>query len=159
MAVAFLRASADGLHFGPHKAQRELVRQEFVIGQPRPPATFWRQILGLLRVVQFDQAFAETFPLADAQAALLQPLGEFRQAGERAVGGFCEDALVQALGQAIDRLDRRQGGEPGLVEDAVRMHHLLMEIEDSRPVPKPSAWPRWAGLFRSRPGWRGRTPG
>ena len=55
--------------------------------------------------------------MSSAQGLVADPFRQPRQALERALGGAGDGALIEALGQPVDRLDRRQAVE------LLRVHH------------------------------------
>ena len=55
------------------------------------------------------------------------------------------------FGQRIDRLDQRQLGEPGLIDDAVGMHHLQHAVVERRRAGHVAARADRAGAFRDSP--------
>ena len=112
-AVADLRAAGRLLHALPHQQQRELARQQFVIGQPHAcraqgptrapsrPMQRWRARRG-------KRAAPRSSHAASCHS------GREAARAKRRLGGPAKHAGKQPLGETIDRLER------GHVSDALR---------------------------------------
>ena len=126
---ADLRAAGDRAHPRAHQQQRELVGEQFVIGEPRrAPARPGRR----RRASAGDAARAalrRSSAREPAQRRLRRSIPAVA-AGARAppCGRLGDDARIKPFGQAIDRLDRRHPGELLGVHHPVGMDHLQLAV-------------------------------
>ncbi len=123
------------------------MRQKFVEGEPGDEFFLRRKVLRRLGVVQAVEAGAETLPIRRAQKFFVEPFGQLRQAGERRRRRLGHHARKKAFGQAIDRLDRGQGGKAGLVENAIGMDHLAEGVVKLDQAGHPAGFADRQGLF------------
>ena len=113
---------------GAHQRQRELARQQLIIGQPTPRQGLGLQGFDALRPVQRPQSLGERRKAVLRQPGRVLPLGEPRQPVHRSRRRLGEDPRGQALRHAIDRLDRRHGAEGVLLHDPVGMDDLAAAL-------------------------------
>ena len=109
---------------GADQRQRELARQHFIVGEPRPRFAFMRQIGGRGRPVQGRQRRGKIRPLRARRVGRIEPLRQHRNGGERRRDGAAQRVLREPLGERIERLDQRHAGELGGIDHALGMHHL-----------------------------------
>ena len=107
-----------------HQTECELARQQLVIGQPRAGRTFGREGVQFARPVQRVQRGTERRETVLVLKGRVLPFRQLRHLCKRRIHGLHDHVRGDALGQRIDRLDHRQGGETVLVDHAIRMHHL-----------------------------------
>ena len=110
--------------------ERELVRQKLVIGEPGRGGAGRVDVLGLRGAVHRAERLREARQLQQAQRLFADPLREARQPLQRALGRARDRALKETLGQAVDRLDRRQAGE------LLRVHHPVGMDDLAPSVPE-----------------------
>ncbi len=110
---AFTPAGAAGndTHARPHEQERELVGEEFVIGEPRRRGTGGIDIRRRHGVVHRAERSREARQVQVAQRLLADPFRQSRQALERALRGAGDRALIEAIRQSVDRFDRGQSIE------------------------------------------------
>ena len=109
---------------GADQRQRELARQHFIIGEPRPRLAFGREIRRCGRPVQGRQRRGKIRPLLARRVGRIEPLRQHRNGGERRRDGPPQRVLREPLGERIERLDQRHAGELGGIDHALGMHHL-----------------------------------
>jgi hypothetical protein len=122
-------AAAAALGGRAHQRQRQLSRQQLVIGEAPPRRRLRRERRRLLRAMELAQRRAEAGPALAPGELRRQP---FRQVGQ-ALQGFARQlhqlALRQAPGQRIDRLDARQLGGALRRQDVVGVGHPEPVVE------------------------------
>ena len=119
-----VRAAGNGPHPRPHEQERELVGEQFVIGETGRRRTGRVDVLGPRRLVHRGQRRGEAGQVEPAHGFVADPFRQPRQALERGLGRAGDSARVEALGQAVDRLDRGQAGELLGVHHPVGMDDL-----------------------------------
>ena len=122
-----------------HQRERELARQELVIGEPRPCRSLRQQVGRLAGPMQGAQRLGEGREALACDPARVLPFRQFRQARKRGIGGSAHLIEAHPLGQRVDRLDQRQLREIGLRDHAIGMHHLQHVVVERRPCPTRSA--------------------
>ena len=110
-AFGAMRAAGNDAHARAHEQERELVGEQFVIGEAGRRRTGRVDVLGPRRAVHRAERLGEARQFEPAQRLVADPFRQPRQAFERGLGGAGDGARVEALGQPVDRLDRRQAGE------------------------------------------------
>ena len=117
-----------------HQRQGELARQEFVVGEALAGRRLGADVPGRLRAMQGAQGLGEARPPAQDEAVRVLPLGQVGQALQRRLDGLAEHAGEEPLGQGIDGLDQRHGGEGLAVHDPVGVHHLQAAVPELEPA-------------------------
>ncbi len=107
-----------------HQRQRQLVGKQLVVGEPPAGGGIKSDLGRVLRPVEPTQRFAEARPMPALQPSPVLPLGQFAQAFEGASREPSEQPLAQSLGQRVNRLQRRRGGEFGRGQDQLGMDDL-----------------------------------
>ena len=123
-ARAALRAAGGFPLMRAHQREGELAGEQFIIGEPRSmpgsPAGY--------RWARPDDATLSVLPRkldsARAPATSVPAIPAVPGASAARHRLSCAPDSAESLGQWIDRLDQRQLGEAGFVDDAVGMHHL-----------------------------------
>ena len=95
---------------GANQRERELARQQFVIGEPRPRLALGQDVGGLGRMMQGLQGGRErreTFPLQPGGVLPFGQLWNFRQRGLR--GPVADDSEPDRAGAARGREDGCDG--------------------------------------------------
>ncbi len=149
-ALGDMRAPRESAHPRPHQKERELVRQKLVIGEPGGGGSGRVDVSRRRRPVHRSKRLLEARQLHQVQRFRADPLGQARQALQRALGRARDRALKEALGQAIDRLDRRQAGELVRVHDAIRVDDLVPPVPALELAGNPAG--RTDGQARAHPG-------
>ena len=129
-ALGVVRAAGNGAHARPHEQERELVGEQFVIGEAGRRRTGRVDVLGPFRPVHRAERLGEAGQFEPAQGVGAEPFRQPGHAFQRSLGGAGDGARVEALGQPVDRLDRRQAGE------FVGVHHPVGMDDLSPAVPK-----------------------
>ena len=124
-----------------HEEQRELVGEQFVIGEAGRRRTGRVDVLGPRRLMHRAERLGERRQVQPAHGLVADPFRQPRQALERSLGGAGDGARVEAFGQPVDRLDRGQAGELLGVHHPVGMDDLppaVPKLELARdPAPGP----------------------
>ena len=123
-----MRPPRDRPHPGAHEQKRELVGEQLVIGEAGRASSGRIDVLGRLRAVHSGQRLGEAGQIQPLERLLSDPFRQARQPLQRAIGGARDGALKEALGQAIDRLDRGKSCEFLCVQHPVRMDDLAVAV-------------------------------
>ena len=140
-AFGAVRAAGNDAHPRPHEEQRELVGEQFVIGEAGRRRTSRIDVLGPERAVHRAKRLGEARQSEPVHGLVADPFGQSRQAIERSLGGACDGAQVEALGQPVDRLDRRQAGELVGVHHPVGMDDLPPAVPEFELARDPALGP------------------
>ena len=140
-AFGAVRAAGNDAHPRPHEEQRELVGEQFVIGEAGRRRTGRVDVLGSRRMVHRAERLGEGGQLEPVHGLVADPFGQSRQAIERSLGGAGDGARVEALGQPVDRLDRRQAGEFVGVHHPVGMDDLPPAVPEFELARDPALGP------------------
>ena len=113
----------------PDECQRDLPREEFVIGEPAPGRRLQVEICGIARMVQPLETLFDRGEAVLGGQRCVQPFGQIGQTLHRRL-----DSLAQRLGREprrhrIDRLDQRQLVHVFHRRSIVRMHHGGAAVE------------------------------
>ena len=129
-AFADVGAALQRLHPRPHHQQRQLVRQQFVIGEPRRRRPTGIDVARRVRVVHLAQRLQESGRAEPALGRFVHPFGQSRRARQGALRGPGERAGIKPLGQAVDRLDGRHARQLFGRHHLVGMDHLQIAVPD-----------------------------
>ena len=129
-AFSPVRAAGNDTHARPHEQKRELVGEQFVIGEPRRRGTSRVDIRRRLGVVHRTERLGEARQVQIAERLLANPLRQSRQPLERALRGARDGTLKEAVRQSVDRLDRGQSIELLGCHHLVGMNHLAPAIPE-----------------------------
>ena len=112
-------------HVRAHERQRQLARQQFIVGEPRPRLCVGLHIGRLVRDGAAGRARPRMGAIPAAAASSRPAIPAVAARARRAASDRLPDLRqAQAFGERIGRLHQRQLGEAGLVHDAIRVHHL-----------------------------------
>ena len=116
-------------HMRPHQSQRQLVGEQFVVGEPAARRRFRRQIILGFGAVQGFQRLPPCRPGMFLPERRIEPFGEDGSQREGAADGLGQHFQGQALGQRIDRLHRLQLVALRRGAHVIRMGHLDFIVE------------------------------
>ncbi len=133
-----MRAAGNGAHARAHEKQRKLVGEQFVIGEPGHRRAGRIDVVRAHRAMHRVERLGEAGQFQPAQSLVGDPFRQSRQAFQRSLGGAGDGARVEAFGQPVDRLDRRQAGELLGVHHPVGMHHLATAVPKLEPARDPT---------------------
>jgi hypothetical protein len=131
-ALGRAAAAGAGAHVPAQQRQRQLARQQFVIGEPRPRRAFRHDVFGRLGPVQPAQRLGKSRIGVARQPGCVLPFRQVRKPRQRRVDRLAQLVRTQPLGQRIDRVEQRQAGKSFRVDDTVGMHHLQMAVVERR---------------------------
>ena len=107
-----------------HQCQRELVRQQFIISQPRARRMHGRQGIGVFGLVHGAHGRVPRHPVLRRQPIRVLPFGKFGNGAQSGLHRLHQRFCRNARGQRINRLDDRQRVKIGLRQHVVGMGHL-----------------------------------
>ena len=156
-SIAAISAAAGAAHVRAHQDKRELIGEQFVIGEPYSRRGVRRNRIRRLRddgppsAPQRNSGEFGSFAIACACHS-----GSTGRPRQRPAHRFGQHPRIKSFGQAVDRLDQRHVGEAFGIQDAVGMDHLAMAVPKFEACRKSSAFRPEAGCVRSIDGWQGR---
>ena len=109
---------------GARKGKRQLMGEQFIIGQPRPRWRRGRKVSHVVRGMRLLQRIWKIWPVLLVFLIRINPFADLwhpRQCGPR---GLIHQLLRDPAGQRIDRFKRRNIARLGLGHDEIRVHHL-----------------------------------
>ncbi len=122
--MAWRRPAGALLLLAAHQRERDLARQQFVIGDAAAGDRVALDSLEVGRMVKRLHGLEEGRKTAAGEEGGVLPLRQSRACLGGGRGDAGHHARADAFGQAVDRLDRGQGRRLGGVEQPVGMHHL-----------------------------------
>ena len=128
-AVALAGATGASPLMRPEEREGKLARQHLVISEARQSAAFRLEIGGRERMVGERQGGNEVRPVLLRLERRVEPFGEGRETGEPRFDDAGERLPREPRGQWIDRLDQRQAGEVGFLDDVIRVDHARTSAE------------------------------
>ena len=131
MPVAFQNTAFGGAHMFADQDQRQLIGQQFVIGQAHALRRGGREIVIVRRNMRLAQRFGERRPGAHLEIRLVEPFGHHRHAVKRTADRFGQRFGGKAFGQRIDRLVQRHVGI--VFHHIIGMRHLQAIVEAFYP--------------------------
>ena len=129
-AFSPVRAAGNDAQARPHEQERELVGEQFVIGEPRRRGAGRVDVAGRSGRCIAPSASAKLGKLRSLKVFSLIHSGSRRQAFERALRGARDCALIEPVGQPVDRLDRGQPIELLRCHHPIRMNHLAAAVPE-----------------------------
>jgi hypothetical protein len=112
-----------------HKSQRQLARQQLVIGQPAARRCLRFDIDLRFGMVQFADRVGERGKAVLAYQVRIGPLWKLRQEVQRRLDRSAQHLWRQAGGQRIDRFDQRKAVRVRFQGDMVGMDHRRSAVE------------------------------
>src|SRR5207245_6088971 len=88
-----------------HERERQLTREELVVGKTRPCQSFRQNVGGIIGSVEKAQRVSERGKTLTRYPTRLLPFGHVRQTCEGCDGGLAYLIETQSLGQWINRFD------------------------------------------------------
>jgi hypothetical protein len=102
-------------------------------------------------MVQGFQCIGESRQAFARNPSFVLPFGKLRKLAERRIHRLADQSEAKAFGQRIDRLDQRQRRQPGLIHDAIGMHHLQHAVEQGGGTGDVTQGAFWIELFQIIP--------
>ena len=124
MAVAGVAVAGRTPQLRAHQRQRELPREQFVEGEPRPERAIGKDVRQLDRHMDTLKRFRERRKFASADHVGADPLRQRREFLQGLRDRTAQRAKREAFGQGIDGIDTGQFCKRGFVDHAVGMHDL-----------------------------------
>ncbi len=106
-ASALQHAARLSAHVRAYQHKRQLIGEQFVIGEPHPRWGLRRQIGFVFRRMRCHNGVVERRPAACPQQMLVEPLRRVRHGLQRAAHRFADHLVGKPVGQRIHRLVRR----------------------------------------------------
>ena len=146
---------ANGAHPRAHQQQRELVGEQFVIGEPARGRAGRLDVAGRARLVHRSERLGEARRLSRRSVSSSIHSG---RCGSRASAPapLCDGARIEPLGQAVDRLDRAASWRAPRRPSPGRDGPSAAGRPTSRACRRSSASRRPAAFLPSIRDWRGR---
>ena len=154
--VALAGAARRAAQMRAHQRERELMREQFVIGEAHPGRRRRRDRFGVVRAMQRVQRRGEARQRRHFATAVIEPFRQIGQARQRRRDRSLQACAAEPLGQPIDRLDRWHAGRGPRHRARDRDGRSADVRPKVRACRKSSASRRAAGSFRSMPDWRER---
>ena len=123
-----MRATCARPHPGPHEKQRQLVGEQFVIGEAGRASSGRIDVIGRSRPMHRLERLGEARQIQPIERLRADPFGQARQALQCSVGGADHGALKEALGQAVDGLDGGKVCEFLGAQDPVGVNNLAESV-------------------------------
>ena len=112
----------------PHQGQRQLARQQLVVGEALPGRRGRRYVGRLLGPVQAQERRLGIGPAALGEPGRVLPLGQIGHPLQGLAGGLQQHLAGQPGGERIDRLEQGQIGARLRRDDVVGVRHLLLVV-------------------------------
>ena len=129
VAVAGMARAGGPAQLRAHQCQRQLSREQFVEGEPRPERAIRQNVRQFDRDMDTLQRFSQRRKIAAAQHFRADPFRQRRKPLDRQRHRAPQRPQRQSLGERIDRLDAGKFRQTFLIDDAVGVDHLQGAVE------------------------------